>query len=385
MILSMQKCTIGFNINKNLAISLLYGLFPLLLVFSDAVYSVIRHHQIEASHYQKLAEPFHSAVKIIGQSKFGLKSVEGTGVIIKSLRGHETAILTAAHVLEHDDQFRYYALIKDQKIELKHHQTFLAYLNEAHQKKGLIASDLRLKKSYFGSRFPIKDLRVSENLQHLGVDLAIAFFEHPVPYHLASSIAHSVSYPRSGLKVTAVGFGQTGVGGPLYGFSQSASSASEKRAFETHLKTAFLLKILDFKTNLEIRIPTLVSVFNASNPNLSFPGHINNGDSGGPVFTTNKKTHQQEVIAIIIANLPYIETEIFQNSNQGNHYFLNAVKGIFERGSPLSSFFWQEANIYGSEGYYIDVTNPACKDWIETVFQNEFRSIPLQHSLRAKN
>lgn len=341
--------------------------------------AVIRHHTVEASQYQKLAEPFYSAVKVIGQSEFGLKSVEGSGIIIKSPHGTQTALLTAAHVLENADKFHYYALIKNQKIALKLPQTFLSYLNNTHQEKAAVAIDLRLKRSYFGTRLPIKDLKISENLKNLGIDLAIAFFEHPVPVHLASPIAAPLSYPSAGLKSVAVGFGQTGTGGSLFSLSKSLSRISEKRAFEIRVKPAFILKLMDFKTGYEIKIPTLVSIFEENKGDLSFPGHISSGDSGGPVFIYNKKTQGYEAIAMIIANLPYVETEVFKSSKE-NHYFLNAVKGVFERGSPLSSFFFQEANIYGSEGYYIDMTNIACKAWLSDAFQKEFGQAPKENS-----
>ncbi|MBX9697607.1 MAG: hypothetical protein K2X53_05945, partial [Alphaproteobacteria bacterium] len=131
-------------------------LFFLLLDLRGA-HGVIRHHTIPRDLYASAALAFPSVVKIVGQQKIGLKTIEGSGVLIASSDGKKVAILTAAHVLEGGDQFSYFALIEGHKIPIKKISSFLNFLSKQDTSNAAIAIDLREKKSYFGTKLPIKN------------------------------------------------------------------------------------------------------------------------------------------------------------------------------------------------------------------------------------
>jgi hypothetical protein len=348
-------------------------LFFLLLDLRGA-HGVIRHHNIPRDLYASAALDFPSVVKIVGQQKIGLKTIEGSGVLIASSDGKSVAILTAAHVLEGGEQFSYFALIDGHKIPLKKISSFLNFLSKQDTSNAAIAIDLREKKSYFGTKLPIKNDSVSENLKNFGIDLALAFLEDARYAGRSCKIASELKYSPQGIAVTGVGFGQGGSGGPLYGYSQSLSRNATKMAFETVLYPGFILKLITFDAQKSVRISTLVSYFEENNPSLQRPGQVGGGDSGGGIFRINQETHSPELIAIIIANLPYVETSKFKKSPSHDDWLLNFMHDRFEKNSPLSSFFWQEANIYGSEGYYIDVTNPICALWMKDAFEQDHAS-----------
>lgn len=343
------------------------------LLFLDlrGAHGVIRHHSVPGNLYENAALAFPCVVKILGQQRIGLKTIEGSGVLITSSNGKNVAILTAAHVLEGGDQFSYFVLIDDQKIPLKKTSSFLNFLSKQDTSNAAVAIDLREKKSYFGTKLPIKNNFISENLKNFGIDLALAFLEDARYAGRSCKIAPEVKYLAQGIAVTGVGFGQGGSGGPLYGFSHSLSRNATKRAFDTILYPGFLLKLINFEGQMSIKIPTLVSYFEEQKSSLQEPGQVGSGDSGGGVFRLNSETHSPELIAIIIANLPYIATSKFKKSPNHTDWLLNFMNDRFEKNSPLSSFFWQEANIYGSEGYYTDVTNPVCKSWIRDAFEQK--------------
>lgn len=353
-------------------------LFLLFLDLREA-HGVIRHHSISRNLYENAALDFPCVIKIVGQQRIGLKTIEGSGVLIASNNRDSVAILTAAHVLEGGDQFSYFALIDGQKIPLKKTSSFLNFLSKQETSNAAIAIDLREKKSYFGTKLPIKNNNISENLKNFGIDLALAFLEDARYAGRSCKIAPELKYPPQGITMTGVGFGQGGSGGPLYGFSQSLARNKTKMAFDAVLYPGFLLKLITFDEQMSIKIPTLVSYFEEKNPSLQRPGQVGGGDSGGGVFRFNPKTHSPELIAIIIANLPYIETSKFKKSPHRTDWLLTFMYDRFEKNSPLSSFFWQEANIYGSEGYYTDVTNPICDSWIKDAFEQERASTFSKH------
>lgn len=354
---------------KRLAFRLVTLVFA--FIASSSSHAVITHHQIDRAYYNESVHTFPSVVKIVGHNKVSGQNIEGTGVLIRSKDNRSLALLTAAHVLESFDSFDYYGMIGNKKIRLTHARSLLDYLTQRDQKSAAIALDIRLKKSYFGTRLPIKQKAMTEHLKNFGIDLALAFFDAPPDDLKTSKIAGPHSYSFNGTFGLGVGFGQTGTGGSLFGFTHSLGRKPQKRSFEALLKPAYLLKIINFQTHHEKMIPTLFSTFEAHHPGLNRPGQVSHGDSGGPIFKKNPLTNEYEVMAIIIANQPYIETTTYKNSKNAEHWFLKWIKGFFEKGSPLSSFFWQEANIYGSEAYYIDVTNTLCASWLEHEFSLE--------------
>ncbi len=93
-------------------------LFFLLLDLRGA-HGVIRHHNVARDLYASAALAFPSVIKIVGQQKIGLKTIEGSGVLIASSDGKSVAILTAAHVLEGGEEFSYFALIDGHKFLLR--------------------------------------------------------------------------------------------------------------------------------------------------------------------------------------------------------------------------------------------------------------------------
>jgi hypothetical protein len=125
---------------------------------------------------------------------------------------------------------------------------------------------------------------------------------------------------------------------------------------------------LNARKNVAERLITLSSRFEETGFEKSLVGQVGSGDSGGPLLKKDEKTNTWFIHGVISANLPFAETDDFKTFHPQANAFLSTIGAIAGKKSPFSNLLWKEANVYGSQGFYIDLTNSPVQKWVRSVF-----------------
>jgi hypothetical protein len=342
------------------------------VISSTYCHSVIMHHKLDNQLFVKAGAQFEAVVKVVGLEQ-GVSVVQGTGTLIIDGTTNKTALITASHLFDEKEtrKRRYFAQIGKEMVEIEKVIHFIDFLLQNYSNHSLIGLEIPQRQVFLSSKLSphlTEDLRKS--LISAGADLAICFIKSPLPdaikpYKIAMQ---QDAFLHKTQEFWAVGFGEAGRGGSLFSFSQSFWGSGPKRAFQAKVKPEMSLTILNARKNVSERLITLSSHFEEKGFEKSLVGQVGSGDSGGPLLKKDEKTDTWHIHGVISANLPFAETENFKTLHPKTNALLSTVGAIAGKKSPFSNLLWKEANIYGSQGFYIDLTNSLVQKWIRSVF-----------------
>jgi hypothetical protein len=336
-------------------------LFIVVSLFALNACAVYTHHQIPYKKYIEAARQFNAVVKIQALDYHGRVKASGSGVWVQNSVGKKF-ILTASHVLREGASYKVLTSAGAFVVKkVEHFEEFI--LNRYTKDYAITVSNARTGERMFGVRLN-HEPDLQEALRSYGLDLAIAFIDD-IPGVKPYQIADKKPVTSFGW---AVGYGESGAGGNLGMLTGLIRGSGVRKAFNPEVQPYYHLTFTHILSGQKQVFTLLGSTFHEIKANR-LEGQVGPGDSGGPLIYPHANERWQ-VGGVICSALPRIHTNAFKNEDSFWARLIRKIGKMGESRTPLSYLLWQEGNIYGSEGHYIDLTSPLVQEWINDLNGN---------------
>lgn len=316
--------------------------------------------------YQQAAFPFAAVMKLKVKGDTLLNEGYGTGTYVEDPTTGKHFVLTAAHVIKAGQ--RVYMETSQGDIPLEEIHYFPQDLQEYYGERKIALSfsnEIRNERLYGGR---IDNPSILQAISYYGGDIALGFLPRGIELPirpLRLSLKQDLPSPSS---LLVVGFGASGVMGPVGGWTGNIYGAGRKRAYTPALQRGIIIKLFDFESHEEILHPSWMEIAEENN-HSPLPGQVGYGDSGGPVLCRTEAGHH-EIIGVVSSVLPAARSKLFKGKATEWQKFVLKLGRHTTPQSWVAYALGQEANTYGSEALFSGITSPLVHDWIRRILKN---------------